>query len=123
VDLASCVNELFGVNKLTGRGNLNFALEAKGASPFALAQSLDGTATLTGNNGAIAGLNIEQLLKRLERRPLSGAGNFQRLDAFRFTEHRNPVQRWRCDGGRCADRRPHDTRAADRNGVRAGARI
>ncbi|MBN9594950.1 MAG: AsmA family protein [Afipia sp.] len=77
VDLASCVNELFGVNRLTGRGNLNFALEAKGASPFALAQSLDGTATLTGNNGAIAGLNIEQLLKRLERRPLSGAGNFR----------------------------------------------
>ena len=77
VDLASCVNELFGVNKLSGRGNLNFALEAKGASPFTLAQSLDGTATLTGTNGAIAGLNIEQLLKRLERRPLSGAGNFR----------------------------------------------
>lgn len=77
VDLASCVNELFGVNKLSGRGNLNFALEAKGASPFTLAQSLDGTATLTGHDGAIAGLNIEQLLKRLERRPLSGAGNFR----------------------------------------------
>ena len=77
VDLASCVNELFGVNKLSGRGNLNFALEAKGASPFTLAQSLDGTAMLTGTNGAIAGLNIEQLLKRLERRPLSGAGNFR----------------------------------------------
>lgn len=77
VDLASCVQELFGVNRLTGRGNLNFALEAKGASPFALAQSLDGTATLTGHDGAISGLNVEQLLKRLERRPLSGAGNFR----------------------------------------------
>ena len=77
VDLASCIQELFGVNKLTGRGNLNFALEAKGASPFALAQSLDGTATLTGHDGAISGLNVEQLLKRLERRPLSGAGNFR----------------------------------------------
>ena len=44
---------------------------------MALAQSLDGTATLTGHDGAIAGLNIEQLLKRLERRPLSGAGNFR----------------------------------------------
>ena len=77
VDLASCVQELFGVNRLTGRGNLNFALEAKGASPFTLAQSLDGTATLTGHDGAISGLNVEQLLKRLERRPLSGAGNFR----------------------------------------------
>lgn len=77
VDLASCANELFGVSRLTGRGNLNFALEATGASPFALAQSLDGTATLTGRDGAIGGLNIEQLLRRLERRPLSGAGNFR----------------------------------------------
>jgi AsmA protein len=40
-------------------------------------QSLDGTATLTGHDGAIAGFNAEQLLKRLERRPLSGAGNFR----------------------------------------------
>lgn len=77
VDLASCAQDLFGTNRLTGRGNLNFALEAKGASPFTLAQSLDGTATLTGHDGAIAGLNVEALLKRLERRPLSGAGNFR----------------------------------------------
>ncbi|WP_040302016.1 AsmA family protein [Afipia clevelandensis] len=77
VDLASCASDLFGISRLSGRGNLNFALEAKGASPFTLAQSLDGTATLTGHDGAIGGLNIEQLLKRLERRPLSGAGNFR----------------------------------------------
>lgn len=77
VDLASCASELFGIGRLSGRGNLNFALEATGASPFALAQSLDGTATLTGRDGAIGGLNVEQLLKRLERRPLSGAGNFR----------------------------------------------
>src|SRR5581483_11434867 len=42
-----------------------------------LAQSLNGTASLTGHDGAIAGFNAEQLLKRLERRPLSGAGNFR----------------------------------------------
>jgi len=77
VDLLSCASELFGMTKLTGRGNLGVALEATGNSPFALAQSLDGTATLTGHNGAIAGFNVEQLLKRLERRPLSGGGNFR----------------------------------------------
>ena len=77
VDLASCASELFGVSRLTGRGNLAFALEANGSSPFALAQSLDGTASLTGRDGAIGGLNVEQLLRRLERRPLSGAGNFR----------------------------------------------
>jgi AsmA protein len=77
VDLQSCASELFGVTKLSGRGNLNVSLVASGASPFGLAQSLDGTATLTGQNGAISGFNAEQLLKRLERRPLSGAGNFR----------------------------------------------
>jgi AsmA protein len=77
VDLQSCAGELFGINKLSGRGNLNVSLVASGTSPFGLAQSLDGTATLTGHDGAIAGFNVEQLLKRLERRPLSGGGNFR----------------------------------------------
>jgi len=77
VDLAACVGELFGINRLSGRGNLNVSLSASGSSPFGLAQSLDGTATLTGHDGALSGFNVEQLLKRLERRPLSGGGNFR----------------------------------------------
>ena len=77
VDLQSCASELFGFTRLSGRGNLNVSLVASGASPFGLAQSLDGTATLTGHDGAISGFNVEQLLRRLERRPLSGAGNFR----------------------------------------------
>jgi AsmA protein len=77
VDLQACASELFGITKLSGRGNLNVSLVASGSSPFGLAQSLDGTATLTGHDGAISGFNAEQLLKRLERRPLSGGGNFR----------------------------------------------
>ena len=77
VDLQACVSELFGVNKLSGRGNLSVSLVASGASPFGIASSIDGTATLSGHDGAIAGFNVEQLLKRLERRPLSGGGNFR----------------------------------------------
>jgi AsmA protein len=77
VDLQACASEFFGVNNLTGRGNLNIALTASGSSPFGLAQSLDGTATLTGHDGAITGLNVEQLLKRLQRQPLSGTGSFR----------------------------------------------
>jgi AsmA protein len=77
VDLQACASELFGVSKLSGRGNLSVSLVATGSSPFGLASSLDGSATLTGSNGAIAGFNVEQLLKRLERRPLSGGGNFR----------------------------------------------
>ena len=33
--------------------------------------------TLTSHDGALTGFNIEQLLRRLERRPLSGAGDFR----------------------------------------------
>src|SRR6478609_786770 len=77
VDLQACASELFGINKLSGRGNLSVSLVASGTSPFGLASSLDGTATLTGRDGAIAGFNVEQLLKRLERRPLAGGGNFR----------------------------------------------
>jgi AsmA protein len=77
VDLNASANELFAIRGLRGRGDMTMTLEASGASPFALAQSLDGTATLTGHDGEISGLNIEQLLRRLERRPLSGAGNFR----------------------------------------------
>src|SRR5947199_8747307 len=77
VDLLACASELFGLTRISGRGNLNVALEATGNSPFALAQSLDGTALLTGHDGAISGFNVEQLLRRLELRPLSGRGNFR----------------------------------------------
>jgi AsmA protein len=77
VDLQACAGELFGVTKLSGRGNLDVSLVASGSSPFGLVSSLDGTAMLTGHDGAISGFNVEQLLKRLERRPLSGGGNFR----------------------------------------------
>jgi AsmA protein len=77
VDLQSCASDLFGITKLSGHGNLNVSLVASGTSPFGLAQSLDGTASLTGHDGAISGFNVEQLLKRLQRQPLSGSGNFR----------------------------------------------
>jgi len=77
VDLQSCASELFGISRLSGRGNLNVSLVASGSNAFELAQSLGGTALLTGHDGAISGFNVEQLLKRLERSPLSGGGNFR----------------------------------------------
>ncbi|WP_315717620.1 MULTISPECIES: AsmA family protein [unclassified Bradyrhizobium] len=77
VDLQACANEMFGVSSLSGRGNLNVSLTASGSSPFGLAQSLDGSANLQGRDGAISGFNVEQLLKRLERSPLSRGGNFR----------------------------------------------
>jgi AsmA protein len=106
VDLQQTASELFGVSKLSGRGNLNVALEAQGSSPFALATSLDGTANLIGRDGAIAGFNAEQLLRRLERRPLSGAGNFRSgstpfttlIMALKFSDGVATAQDIRLDG-------------------------
>jgi AsmA protein len=43
---------------------------------LALTRTLNGQAAITANRGALAGLNLEQLLRRLERRPLSG-GDFR----------------------------------------------
>src|SRR6202140_2592697 len=77
VDLQAMASELFGVTKLSGRGNLNVSLVASGWSPFGLVQSLNGSASLTGHDGAISGFNAEQLLRRLERRAVFGAGHFR----------------------------------------------
>jgi len=106
VDLQACASELFGINKLSGRGNLGVSLTASGSSPFGLASSLDGTATLIGHDGAIAGFNVEQLLKRLERRPLAGGGNlrsgstpYDNLNAsVRFNDGIATVEDVRVDG-------------------------
>jgi AsmA protein len=40
-------------------------------------KTLSGAATLTGLKGSVSGVNVEQLLRRLERRPLSGGGDYK----------------------------------------------
>jgi AsmA protein len=77
VDLETCLGQLFGLRKLEGKGNMSLNVEGTGNSVLAVTRTLGGTATLTGTNGALAGLNVEQLLRRLERRPLSGGGEFR----------------------------------------------
>ena len=78
VDLEACLGELFGLRRLEGKGTLVLAVEASGDSVLALTQTMAGTANLTGRQGAITGFNVEQLLKRLEQRPLSIAADFRR---------------------------------------------
>jgi AsmA protein len=77
VDLENCLGELFGFRRLEGRGNMNIVLDATGHSVLALTRTMNGSASLIGRQGALVGLNIEQLLRRLERRPLSGTGDFR----------------------------------------------
>ena len=77
VDLESCLGQLFGLRRLEGKGSMSLNVEGTGNSVLAVTRTLNGTANLTGTNGALAGLNVEQLLRRLERRPLSGGGEFR----------------------------------------------
>ena len=77
VDLENCLGQIFGVHRVQGRGNLAFNLDGTGNSVLAVTHALSGTATLNAQSGALAGINVEQLLRRLERRPLSGNGDFR----------------------------------------------
>jgi AsmA protein len=77
VDLESCLSQVLGVQRLAGRGNLTLDVEGAGDSVMAVTGSLNGTASLNAHAGALVGINVEQLLRRLERRPLSGNGDFR----------------------------------------------
>jgi AsmA protein len=77
VDLEQCLGALFGIRRLEGKGNLGLVIESAGRSVYDLTKGLNGTASLTSRKGAIEGFNVEQLLKRIERRPLSGGGEFR----------------------------------------------
>jgi AsmA protein len=77
VDLASCLGQIFGLHKLEGRGTLALDVEGEGASVLALTHTLNGTASVDAHDGALAGINVEELLRRLEKRPLSGNGDFR----------------------------------------------
>ncbi len=71
VDLDVCLNQLFDIRRLEGKGNLTLAVEGSGESILAVMKTLTGSATLSGKSGALVGINVEQLMRRLERRPLS----------------------------------------------------
>jgi AsmA protein len=77
VDLEKCLGELFGMRRLEGTGNLAFSVESAGLNVQELAGNLNGTMLVTARQGALTGVNVEQLMRRLQRSPLSGSGDFR----------------------------------------------
>jgi AsmA protein len=77
VDLEKCLGEIFQFRRIDGRGDISVALDAAGNSVMGMTRTLNGTANLIGRQGSLVGWNVEQLLRRLERRPLSGTGDFR----------------------------------------------
>ena len=77
VDLASCLGQIFRLHKLEGRGTVTLDVNGSGDSVWALTHTLSGAASVDVRDGALVGINVEQLLRRLEKRPLSGNGDFR----------------------------------------------
>jgi AsmA protein len=75
----------FGLPALTGKGDAELAVETTGRSPAELVSGLEGTASLRLTEGAFSGANLEEALRRSQRRPLdvtkdmrSGGTTFER---------------------------------------------
>ena len=75
VMLDQTLGAFFGVRSVEGRGTIGLAVSGSGASAYEVVKALNGAVTMTSRKGAIAGLNVEQSLKRLERNPLAVRGS------------------------------------------------
>ena len=78
----------FGWSAFRGHGGLEFSLRSTGDSPAALIASLEGTGSLNLQAGSVAGVNIEEAIRRSQRRPIdlprdmtSGQTTFSRARA------------------------------------------
>lgn len=60
----------FGWPNLTGKGGGAFAVETAGRSPAELVSGLGGKTSLKLEDGALSGVNLEEALRRAQRRPL-----------------------------------------------------
>lgn len=77
VALLPALDDLLGVRRLDGTGDLEVQLEGSGASILDIAQSLTGHIEVSGTDGAVLGVDVAQVLNRIERRPLSGGGDLR----------------------------------------------
>ena len=95
----------FGWPGLSGNGGARFAVETSGASPAAAVAPLSGSASLNIAQGAIAGVNLEEALRRSQRRPIDvardmrlGGTAFHRLAVELALEEGRRPSRQRRDG-------------------------
>jgi AsmA protein len=77
VDLEKCLGQLFGMNRLEGSGSLAFSMDSTGHTVQELAGNLNGTVQVAAKEGALNGWNVEQMMRRLQRSPLSAGGDFR----------------------------------------------
>jgi AsmA protein len=91
----------FGGPTATGRGEARFSIETSGVSPAAAVAALTGTAALEAADGGIVGVNLEEALRRSQRRPIDvsrdmrlGGTAFDKLAvSVNFADGRAEVER------------------------------
>ena len=71
IDSGTAMKEALRSIRITGEASGQFSLDGSGESVADIVRSLDGGAQITFRNGDILGLDLEQALRRLEKRPLS----------------------------------------------------
>jgi AsmA protein len=77
IDLEKVMTELFRIRRVEGTGNISLEMESTGPNVHELARNLNGSAQISAKDGTLTGVNVEQLLRRLALRPLSGSGDFR----------------------------------------------
>ena len=77
VNLQRCLGQLFGIDQLDGVGNLGFSVASSGRNVKELAGNLNGAVHVAATEGGLSGLNVEQVMRRLQRSPLSGGGDLR----------------------------------------------
>lgn len=73
VDSASVVAAIGAARRVTGPANVSLQIETTGETPMALMRSMDGKASLTLKQGELLGINLPDLLAKIEKRPLTTA--------------------------------------------------
>lgn len=68
---------LAGIHQLEGTGSLTLALSGEGESVDAITHDLKGGAEISVQRGALKGINVEQVLRNIEKKPLSIFGNLR----------------------------------------------
>jgi AsmA protein len=84
LESGALLRDLSGKARIAGPANGDVSLSASGANAAALMESLSGQARASVGRGEIMGLDIEQAVRRAERRPLSIAADM-RAGQTKFT--------------------------------------
>lgn len=71
IDAGALAADIFSSQRLSGEANAEITLSGAGTSPDSLLRSLRGEARFDIKSGDFSGLDLEQALRRLEKRPLA----------------------------------------------------